>query len=268
MKTITVPILFVCITAIIFLGCAHYTLETVQMTNDQAVLAKIALGNNDRSVRHAAAEKLTDQTLLVKVATEGDDWVIRETAVENITDQAVLKNIEMNDKEEGVCEAAVKKLTDQAALAEIVLADKNFIVCMDAVRKLTDEQLLEKVVTEDKTLLVRLEAIKNITGEAFISKLIKENKDEIVRNEAKRTLKFLELKKTNDKDTIIKMAIEAEDFELGLAALARITDETDLTKIVLGSVNSFTRGKALDRITNQEAWLRLLPNQDIRFKRR
>ena len=84
---------------------------------DPALLARIAVQDQDAFVRKAAVGNLTDQAFLAKVAVEDNDKDVRRAAVENLTDRPLLVRVADSEKEWYVREVAVRKLTDQAALA-------------------------------------------------------------------------------------------------------------------------------------------------------
>jgi hypothetical protein len=113
----------------------------VERLTDQAVLAKVAIGDKDEYVRRAAVERLTDQAVLAKVAIEDKDENVRETAVRKITDQALLTRVAIGDKDEYVRRAAVERLTDQAVLAKVAIGDKDGNVRWVAVERLVDPAL-------------------------------------------------------------------------------------------------------------------------------
>ena len=99
--------------ALMLVGCPDQrdaTTETVRWTEDQGVLAKIALEAEDPSVRARAVEKLTDQALLAKIAVEDENYNVRHHAVWRLTDQALLAKIAVEDEDPGVRDAATAKL--------------------------------------------------------------------------------------------------------------------------------------------------------------
>jgi len=114
--------------ALMLVGCPDQrdaTTETVRWTEDQGVLAKIALEAEDPSVRARAVEKLTDQALLAKIAVEDKHLSPRAHAVEKLTDQALLAKIAVEDENYNVRHHAVQRLTDQALLAKIAVEDED-----------------------------------------------------------------------------------------------------------------------------------------------
>ena len=156
----------------------------VQKLADQALLAKIAVQDQDSEVRLAAVEKLTDQAVLVKIAVEDKESDVRRTAVEKLTDQAVLAKIAVEDKGIFVRRAAVEKLTGQAVLAKIAVQDQDSEVRLAAVEKLTDQTLLTKIAVEDKNSIVRSAAVEKLIDQAVLTKFAIEEKDLIVRRVA------------------------------------------------------------------------------------
>jgi hypothetical protein len=157
--------------------------EATRRLTDQALLAKIAVEDEDSRVRTAAVEKVTDQAVLAKIATEDGNRDVRQVAVNKLTDQAVLAKIALDEKEGFVQAAAVKKLTDQAALAKVALGQHFFSYVREAaVQKLTDQAVLARLASMDYpvqlgTLVgttepsVHFAAIERLTDQALLAKI-------------------------------------------------------------------------------------------------
>ena len=82
----------------------------------------------------AVREVVTDQAVLARVAVEDQDEAVRILAVANLTDQGLLAQIAMDDWPR-IGRVAVEKLTDQGLLAQVA-KDGHYNVQGDARRRL------------------------------------------------------------------------------------------------------------------------------------
>ena len=129
-------------------------------------LAKIAVGDGDIDLRVVAVAGLTDQALLAKLALGDDDVhagtivarhafrepgsaeryvVVRAAAARNLIDQSLLAKIAVTDPDFSVRAAAAEKLTDQTLLAKLALEDRDKRVQTAAAMRLSDQSLLALV---------------------------------------------------------------------------------------------------------------------------
>jgi hypothetical protein len=116
---------------------------SVALVTSQALLARLAVGDQDSEVRWAAVEKLTDQTLLAKIALEDKDGLVHKAAVERLTDQALLGKMGMWIRPE-----LTSKVSDQTLLARIALEAMDLNVRLAAVERLTDRPALNRIAKE------------------------------------------------------------------------------------------------------------------------
>ena len=99
-----------CLAAEMAVANAISTFASAYIKGDrQLLIAEIAKTDSSRSVREAAAEKLTDQAVLAEIAKSDKDSSVREATVKKLTDQAVLAEIAKSDKDSSVREATVKE---------------------------------------------------------------------------------------------------------------------------------------------------------------
>ena len=225
-------------------------MAAVYKLTDQALLAKIAVGDNDQYVRSAAVEHLTDQTVLVKIAIEANDigYDVREAFL-HLTDQALLARIAVEAKNKDVRKLAVKDLTDQALRAKIAVEAKDADVRATAVEDLTNQALLTKIAVEDNSTSVRATAVYNLTDQALLVKFAVEDKDTDVRAVA--------VQKLTDQMLLAKVAVEAKDSDTGKAAVEKLTDQAPLAKVAVGSRNLEVRKAAVEKLTNQALLARI-----------
>lgn len=157
------------------LGLAQSNVPEVRVgalanSQDQAVLAKLALGFTGGTFSETLVSKLTDQALLAQIGLKHPDFKVRQAAVRKLTDQTVLAKVAMSDNSVWVRQAAVNGLTDQALLAKIAMKEGRrtdetgevFHIGASAVAKLTDQALLSKVAAEGDDSEVRQAAAKRL----------------------------------------------------------------------------------------------------------
>ena len=225
-------------------------LLAVYKLTDQALLAKIAVGDNDQYVRSAAVINLTDQNVLVKIAIEADEFGldVRE-AFFHLTDQTLLARIAVEARNADVRKLAVKDLTDQALRAKIAIEAKDAYVRATAVEDLTNQALLAKIAVEDNNTSVRATAVYNLTNQALLVKFAVEDKDSDVRAVA--------VQKLTDQMLLAKVAVEVKDSDTGIAAVEKLTDQAPLAKAAVGSKNLEVRKAAVGKLTNQALLARI-----------
>ena len=80
--------------------------------------------------------KMPDQALLAKLAVEDEEWLVRQSAVRKLADQTLVARIAIEDNHAGVRWAAVRNLKDQALLAKIAAEDEDKHVRAQAASRL------------------------------------------------------------------------------------------------------------------------------------
>jgi len=133
---------------------------------DQAVLAKLSLGDRSVDVRKTATERLIDQASLAKVALQDQSADIREAAVNRLTDQELLAEVAVAGND-SVRLAATEKVTDQSVLAGLAVRDKDYQVRRAAVKRLTDRTTLTTLLLADDNRGVRHDAVERLRGFAL-----------------------------------------------------------------------------------------------------
>jgi TolA-binding protein len=233
-------------------GCVSLeTLHRAQSSNDQIVLAKIALEDEDSYVRTTAVKKLADRIVLAKIAVEDRDYFVRLTAVEKLIDQPLLAKIAVEDESYAVrCAAAENKnLTDLSLLAKIAVEDTNFIVRNAAARRFInqnsylhtpsalkvvvgakDQATITRIALEDQDPDIRIVAVDKLTDQAALEKIVAEEKDENIRLAAVGNL--------TDQTLLAKLAIEDSASLVRAAASRKVTDPALLAKIATESTQS------------------------------
>jgi hypothetical protein len=242
----------------------------VEKLTDQALLAKIAVKEENPDVRQAAVYKLTDQALLAKIAVEDNNQYVRSAAVINLTDQNVLAKIviEAVDFRFDVREAFLH-LTDQALLARIAIEAKNEDVRKNAVKDLTDQALRTKIAVEANDADVRATAVEDLTDQAMLAKIAVEDNSTSVRATAVGKLtdqalltrfavkdnssdvRAIAVEKLTDQALLAKVAIDAKDSDTRKAAVEKLTDQAPLAKVAVAAINADARRATVGKLTNQ-----------------
>jgi hypothetical protein len=131
--------------------------SAVGQLTDQALLEKIAAGNDDLDARLLAVKRLTGQAALAQIAVSSKFPAVCDAAIRRVTDQTLLANIAAGD-ESYVRSSAIQNLTDQAQLAKVAQTGVDPHVRWMAVARLRDRTLLAEVAT-GRDPLVRARAI-------------------------------------------------------------------------------------------------------------
>jgi hypothetical protein len=197
--------------------------------------------------RHKSVEETQDQKVLARIANDDDDWTVRLAAVQKLTDQTVLAKIVSDDKDGIVRDTAMQKITDQAILAKIATNDKNKDIRMAAVQKLTDQAIIAKIATKDEDWFVRTAAIVKLTDRTMLTTIANES-DFLDRETAKRTLISLQ----SDQTALAQIATKDENWSFRVMAVMKLTDQSLLTKIAIDDDNLNVRIAAVEKLTDQE----------------
>jgi hypothetical protein len=158
MRKVNPIVTILCVIFFVLVGCGP-SLETVEHTSDQALLAKIALETKDADVRRAVvdklirqqsaftysqslfevASKLKDKELLGRIALEANDALIRQEAVKKFSyhdDQEFLKKIVKEDSSEKVRAVALSRITDCEFKIQRLVEEPSYELRRDSVEVL------------------------------------------------------------------------------------------------------------------------------------
>jgi len=210
-------------------------MQTAASSNDQSVLAKMAIKDKDDGVRRTAAARLTDQAALAEVAVKGGDPQVRKTAAGKLVDQASLGRVALESWDTGICMEAVGKLTDQAFLGKVSLNSRHKEVRDAAVGKLTDQATLYRVACDEKELPIRTLAIGRMTDQPLLARLASEQPAAAIRLAAVAQVTdddFLLQRSRVDSSNAVRMgAVEAMRKDTHLARVAVENDSREQREI-------------------------------------
>jgi hypothetical protein len=253
-------------------------------------------------LQSVAVEKLADRDALARIAARGRKEPAC-AAVERLTRQSILAKAAIETFHQEVTEAAVAKLTDQSLLAQVALRGHNGRSA--AVAKLTDPALLARVAVEGDSW-IRLCAVETLSDPVALARIAARDKDAQVRSVAAAVR--LKVAMLNDPGVLARVATSAEyyrtdadgfndDCEIRLAAIrrlsdqallaeiagskelercpdglqeavARLTDEAALVKLVLGAdVKDYVRNAAVRKLTEQTLLAKVAVEADDRYLR-
>lgn len=163
--------------AVLFAGALAYADEIGPLT------AKCVEGDRKAcKALEAAVSQLTDQALLAKIAAGNDDLDARLTAVKKMTDQAALAEIAVSSKFPVVCDAAIRRVTDQTLLANIAAGDENYVRAY-AIKSLTEPALLAKVAETGMDPHIRWMAVGRLRDQVLLAE-VAAGRDPLVRAKA------------------------------------------------------------------------------------
>lgn len=251
MRHFKITIIAILTGTVLLLGCAaNIDYYTIQATDDQAVLFKIATQNKDSHLRMYAVEKLNDQSVLAEIAIKDIANWVRIAAVNKIIDQTLLRKIAIADKVPDVRMAAIIKIADidQPLLTKIAFEDDAIENREFAIKKIFDQTILTQLALKDKDWGVRILAISKLTDQSLLIKLAKEG-DFFEKGAAKTRLVILQ----NDQTVLSKMAVEEDNWSNRVIAVSKLSDQSLLAKIAAEDGNAFVRGAAMKMLTAKEA---------------
>ncbi|OAM90701.1 WD40 repeat domain-containing protein [Termitidicoccus mucosus] len=220
------------------------TAARMEKITDPQLLASLAREARSLNVRVTAAITLGDQALLADIARNGADGLIRKRAIENLADPA-LADIAVNEREQFVRVAAARRVTDQALLASLAQNEKaDKLVRAEAGLRLDDQRILAAIAkaggkdAEERSVLepLRLKALERLTDQRALADIAKNVAGEITFESRKDDQRILE------------------------ATLERISDQAALADIAMSAHPTFAFPVVLEKITDQEALVRLLKN--------
>jgi uncharacterized DUF497 family protein len=160
----------------------------VKKLTNQAVLARIAVEDENRFVRHDAVNTLTDQSQLAKIVVEHKDYKMRLAAVEKLNNQSLLKKIAMEAKNLEIRCAAVKRLTDQELLVRLAMKAEFLEIRIAAIGNIKDQVLLRQWVENKPQAAIRQAAVKQIMDDGFLLQRLSVEPSAAVREAIVETL--------------------------------------------------------------------------------
>ncbi|HPA21128.1 MAG TPA: hypothetical protein PLU30_25515 [Verrucomicrobiae bacterium] len=214
--------------------------RAVERLNDSAVLERIALGDEDESVRVAAAGRLQGQVELRNLVRKGRDDV-RAIAVGKLSDQQFLAEVLGRTNEVfAVRKAAVEGLRDPRVILGIA-EDKDMPdeLRLVAIGKLSDPETLARIARTDENWSIRQTATQQISNAT-------------VRAALDPWINPQETKKVADRSLLAKIAMEARAHGVREAAIGNLADPAVLLEIAQNTNNNQTvRAAAAGRLTDQ-----------------
>ena len=226
----------------------------VERLTDQQELFSVALTGS--GVADAAIRRMTDQTLLARAAqTPAMFRTLREAAASKLTDQAALEKIALTDEEETVRVAAMKRMSDVNRRVEIALADPGREAHYLAAKEwITDQDELIRLARNDPDKMVQAHAIPRIADERTRAELALFN-DWVSNDERVSALDVLR----PDDATLEKLAEGKTDHYFRMIVTKRLHDQDALMRVIDGeSLSSDVIRAAVENITDRDKLLILL----------
>ncbi len=236
---------------------ASIRIKAVQELNDEAILAQLALSDEDNLVRCHAIEKIVDRNILTQIVSTYLFGIVSETAakrikdlikarllaVKEITDQDSLIKIVLGDEDFNVRRIAVEKIKDPEALIKIALGDEDSSVRRIATKKITDQDTLIKIALGDGDWHVRKEAAEKITSQDALIKIALEDDYNSIREVA--------IEKLENQNILTRIAIENFNEEIALLATKKINIQSSFSKIALQAETNLAREFAASLVTDE-----------------
>jgi hypothetical protein len=183
-------------------------------------LARIAATGKADRTRAYAARVLTDQRLLADLARTAHDASVRAAAAGKLVDPIVVASLARDDRSAAVRVAALSNpaLTDQTLLVSIATETGSPFVRSAAVARLARSDILRRLAVDDRDYVVRAAAVSNPA----------------LQDQAA----FADIARNNHATT-------AQDLQLRLAAVMRVTDQRQLAEILKRSTDASVRHTAV-----------------------
>jgi hypothetical protein len=213
----------------------------VEKCKDPAVLAEVAIYDENADVRKAAIEKLDNELVLYVIAKSDEfhDYVGR-AAVGKLVSQAMLTNIAMYACDDDARKAAVEKIEDQAALAKLA-NHASGDVRVAAVEKLTDPSLLTYFARRG-VWKQRRAAVRKLTDQRMLT--------EIAEMDDNFDVRIAAVEKLTDPAALTEIAKTADNFGVRVSAVEKLTDQAVLTEIAKTDRNLRVRMAAVEKVTH------------------
>jgi len=165
--------------------------------DDQAILAQLALKDQDETVRLSATEKLSGLNVLVQISQNQNSNNLQQLALHRIS-QILLANTETPSAEEK--RSALAYITDNDLLTHIVLNSQESQLREQAILQIRDDSNLAMIAEKSPRAAVRVLAAEQINSESALEQLQKS-----ARNKDKGVFKV-----TRDKLQIIREELKQQ----------------------------------------------------------
>ncbi|MBN1599282.1 MAG: hypothetical protein JW894_13390 [Bacteroidales bacterium] len=166
--------------------------EAVKSLKDIAALADIAENDEYPFVRKAAINSLIwplHSDIITKVAINDDDASVRKSAIEKVKDSVILMYIILKEPDEDNRLTAVENIKSTEILARL---GKNNTACdyarQLAVSKIQDEEILGEIANQTSSYIVYSKAIDKIKQKSVLIHIIENSVSYGARNYARNVL--------------------------------------------------------------------------------
>lgn len=239
-------------------------LASVAALNDQALLAEVAKHadnspNRTKSIRLAAASKVTDQRLLLDLVKTAPDYFVQSSAIERLADENALADLARNNRDMHLSIAAAKRLADQRLLADLAKHAREPEVRLEAVRILTDQQTLADIAKNDTDHSMADAAMKRLTDQELLAGLAKlsevpgESEAASKKNDRRRHIRFLAVQRLTDQQALAYVAKIDTDSTVREMAAERLTEQSALAYVAKNDGEEKVRRAAVVNLADQQA---------------
>ncbi|MBQ9515826.1 MAG: hypothetical protein IJR57_06930 [Ruminococcus sp.] len=139
-------------------------LKAVEKITDPQKLAEVAVNAKDQVVVSKAIERIHEEAVLARIALGNSDNRAKALkAVEKITDPQKLAEVAVNAKNHDVVSKAIERIHEEAVLAGIALGNANYYSIKKALERVTHADLLMQIADEAENNWVRISALSILT---------------------------------------------------------------------------------------------------------
>jgi hypothetical protein len=224
-------------------------------------LARIAETDKTHRKSMYAVKVLTNQRFLADLAQRAPLMDIRMAAIERLSDPTLVATLAKNEPNNHVRVTAVMRLTDPALLAHYATQDPDGFVRQAAAGSpgLDDESTLKSCATRDSSPYVRMAALGNphLRDQEFLVRAATGTDLDSVRGAAVARL--------TDQALLRRLVLDDPNVRIRAAAVSNpaLRDDTVFAEVAKGDAEATVRGQALARIADPEIRRHTAPYVEI-----
>ncbi|MBN1969099.1 MAG: hypothetical protein JXR48_00835 [Candidatus Delongbacteria bacterium] len=262
LKTTLLTLFFV----LIFFNCASLKssnyksrIEAVKGIEDQKVLYKVAMEDENTEVKLAALEKINDQDLFYRIANQSRDTKVSLKALSRLIDQDRIFQIITDSKRSKFNQYALEVINDQNTLLRLAIYHEDFNLRKSAFEKLNDVDLIRNFAFSSEDLDLGCSAVSKISSQSDLMEIIDKNRV--------LEVKFAALEKLTDKEMINSLVADTNDTKIRIKAISKVFDSDILFNLILNDTRYTIVDASLKQL-NDDQILELLKLQNLDNKLR
>lgn len=210
----------------------HIRSLALKRIENETILANIARTGPDLPLRLEAVARIADRNLLCETARKTAVKAVGLAALKRLEDEADLAELAHGAVLSSVRSAAAEQITSQTVLLKLVLEHPDADLRLLALEKLTDQALLSQVAKSSAFSDIRHLAVKRIHDEALLKDITASAYDERVRKAAMKRFILSQECEVDEQAALAELALTTGDALIRRAALERISDPSQLGRVL------------------------------------